>query len=206
MITGGYHHSQPQQRGFYRERELITARVNLFTWDHTTLYKQWKQVFVYLPTSHSLTPRLSPGLGCCLRSTSQFCSWSPPTASQSPSYSRHSSEQESICSWQRNCPTHCILIPLEYLEEADGVLQAQPQGDHPGLQSGDQDRKDNWSSFKFNGTTFTKCEQDKNSQKALTWCATEVDKEGEMVQGKWEYCHSGCEEELVEEAESNNST
>ena len=60
--------------------------------------------------------------------------------------------------------------------------------------------------FKFNGTTFTKCEQDKNSQKALTWCATEVDKEGEMVQGKWEYCHSGCEEELVEEAERNNST
>jgi len=60
--------------------------------------------------------------------------------------------------------------------------------------------------FKFKGKTFTKCEQDKNSQKALTWCATEVDSQGEMVQGKWEYCHSGCEEELVEEAERNNST
>lgn len=54
--------------------------------------------------------------------------------------------------------------------------------------------------FTFQGKTFTSCELDRGSRQELTrpglrWCATEVDSEGEMVQGKWEYCHAGCQEE-----------
>jgi len=48
--------------------------------------------------------------------------------------------------------------------------------------------------FKFNGTTFTGCERDKQSRQGLSWCATEVSDDGEMVEGKWEYCHAGCEQ------------
>ena len=47
--------------------------------------------------------------------------------------------------------------------------------------------------FKFNGTTFTGCERDKTSRQDLRWCATEVEEDGEMVEGKWEYCHAGCD-------------
>ena len=47
--------------------------------------------------------------------------------------------------------------------------------------------------FKFNGTTFTGCERDKKSRQGLRWCATQVEEDGEMVEGKWEYCHAGCD-------------
>ena len=47
--------------------------------------------------------------------------------------------------------------------------------------------------FKFNGTTFTGCERDQKSRQGLRWCATQVEEDGEMVEGKWEYCHAGCD-------------
>ena len=49
--------------------------------------------------------------------------------------------------------------------------------------------------FKFNGTTFTGCERDKKSRQGLRWCATQVEEDGEMVEGKWEYCHAGCDQD-----------
>jgi len=44
--------------------------------------------------------------------------------------------------------------------------------------------------FIFNGTEYTDCVQDADPN--LTWCATQVEEDGVMVEGSWEYCHNGC--------------
>ena len=44
--------------------------------------------------------------------------------------------------------------------------------------------------FIFNGTEYTECVQDADPN--LTWCATQVEEDGVMVEGSWEYCHNGC--------------
>jgi hypothetical protein len=45
--------------------------------------------------------------------------------------------------------------------------------------------------FKYQGTTHNSC-TDVGSENGATWCATEVDDDGEVVRNTWEDCDEGC--------------
>jgi len=45
--------------------------------------------------------------------------------------------------------------------------------------------------FKFKGKTYNKCTKDE-SVNGMPWCATRVDRSGNVLNGKWEDCEEGC--------------
>ena len=45
--------------------------------------------------------------------------------------------------------------------------------------------------FRYNGQTFDRCTGTDASGNAV-WCATEVDKDGDVIEGRWGDCNEGC--------------
>ena len=45
--------------------------------------------------------------------------------------------------------------------------------------------------FKYGGQTFNRCTST-DAQPGSVWCATEVDDKGEVIDGRWGNCDTGC--------------
>jgi len=45
--------------------------------------------------------------------------------------------------------------------------------------------------FKYKGKTYNQCTKDE-SVNGMPWCATRVDRSGNVLNGKWEDCEEGC--------------